>query len=121
MTTLIILIVLITIGALLLKYNYGEFDALGFFVTLLFSVCLVIHSVSWGTSSSDYNLFVAERNVLEQTLIEVRENGNDCETATIVKEVVKLNVQLSVMKSKNNDIFLGQYIDDRIQLLEPIK
>lgn len=119
MVTLIILIVLIAIGAFLLtKYSY---DILGFIMCLLFGFLLCFHCIAYFTVSYNFGLFVEKRNSFEQTLNEVRKSGNEYETAAIIKDISKWNEELAEDKYKNKTIFLDQYIDDRIELLKPIK
>ena len=119
MTTLIILIVLVAIGGYLTTTM--NFDLLGVIMCVVFGSCLLIHSITYFTVEYKYELFVEERNAFEQTLNEARKNGNKYETAAIVKEVAKWNQKLAKHKYNNKTILFDQYIDDRIELLEPIK
>lgn len=117
--TLIILIVLVAIGGYLTtKWDY---KGLGFIMCLIFGTYLLFHAFAWGLVSYEYGLFVEKRNAFEQTLKVARENGNDYETAAIVKEVAQWNVRLAEYKYDNNTLYFDQYIDDRVELLEPIK
>jgi len=119
MITLIILIVLIAIGGYLTtKWDY---EGLGIIMCAIFGLWLIMHSFCWGLVSYEYGLFVEKRNAFEQTLNEARNNGNEYETAAIVKEVAQWNQKLAEYKYDNKTIFFDQYIDDRIELLEPIK
>ena len=119
MVTLIILIALFGIGFYLTtKWDY---EVLGGFMCLIFGTWLLIHCVCYFTVSFRHELFVAKRNAFEQTLNEARANGNEYETAAIVKEVAIWNQELASDKYKNNTIYFDQFIDDRIELLEPIK
>ena len=119
MTTLIILIVLVAIGGYLTtKWDY---EILGGIMCLIFGLWLLFHSIAYFTVEYEYGLFVEKRNAFEQTLNEARNNGNEYETAAIVKEVAQWNQKLAEYKYDNKTIFFDQYIDDRIELLEPIK
>jgi hypothetical protein len=119
MITLIILIVLVAIGGYLTtKWNY---EVLGIIMCVIFGLWLIIHSFCWGLVSYEYGLFVEKRNAFEYTLQVARENGNEYETAAIVKEVAQWNVKLAEYKYDNNTLYFDQYIDDRIEFLEPIK
>ena len=119
MITLFILIALIAIGGYLTtKWNY---ELLGTFMCLAFGLLLILHSFALGIVSYEYELFVQKRNAFEQTLKNARENGNEYETAAIVKEVAQWNVELAEYKYDNKTLYFDQYIDDRIELLEPIK
>lgn len=121
MITLIILIVLVAIGGYFLTTAKLVYEILGFIMCVIFGTFLLIHSIAYFTVEYDYGLFVEKRNAFEQTLNDLRKNGNDYETAAIVKEVAKWNQELAVYKYDNKTIFLDQYIDDRVELLEPIK
>jgi small-conductance mechanosensitive channel len=119
MITLIILILLITIGGYLTTKR--DYDLLGVVMCLIFGLWVLYHSIFYFTVSYKYGLFVEKRNAFEQTLKEARENGNEFETAAIVKEISEWNQELAEYKYKNKTLFFDQYIDDRIELLEPIK
>lgn len=119
MITLIILILLVALGGYLTtKWDY---DLLGVIMCIIFGMLLVIHCFSWGLVSYSYGLFVEKRNSFEQTLKDARENGNEYETAAIVKDVAQWNVKLAEYKYDNKTLFFDQYVDDRVELLEPIK
>lgn len=119
MTTLIILIVLIAIGRhLITKYNY---ELLGIVMCITFGLLLLLHSIGYFTVEYGYGLFIEKRNAFEQTLNEARKNGNEYETAAIVKEVAQWNQKLAESKYDNKTIFLDQYIDDRVDSLKPIR
>lgn len=119
MITLIILIVLIAIGILLI--NSDTLDGLGAVMCLLFGMALIIHPIVWATASYRYESFVAQRDAFEQTLEDARESGNAYEVMAIVKDVAQWNTDLAARKYDNSTIFLDQYIDDKIESLEPIK
>ena len=119
MITLIILIVLVAIGGCLTTKWDSELS--GIIMCLIFGLWLITHSFAWGLVSYEYGLFVEKRNAFEQTLQVARENGNEYETAAIVKGVAKWNVKLAEAKYDNKTMYFDQYIDDRVDLLEPIK
>lgn len=119
MLTLIILIVLVAIGGYLTtKWDY---EGWGIIMCVIFGILLVIHSFAWGLASYNYELFLQKRNAFEQTLKVAREKGNEYETAAIVKEVAQWNVQLASDKYTNKTLFFDQYVDDRVESLEPIE
>jgi len=120
MITLIVLIALFSIF-LYLTINYEDFDVPGFILCCIFGVWIVFHSVFFAISSYSQNLFVEKRNAFEETLKNARESGNDYETAAIVKDVAQWNVELAENKFYNKTFYIGQYIDDRVEYLEPIK
>lgn len=119
MTTLIILIVLVAIGGYLTtKWDY---ETIGVIMCGIFGTLLIIQSFALGLVPYEYGLFVEKRKAFEQTLKNARENGNEYETAAIAKEVAKWNVKLAEYKYDNKTMYFDQYIDDRIESLEPIK
>ncbi len=118
MTTFFILIALIVIGRYLTsKLGYKSLEL----AALILVPYLIIHSIVWGLVSYEYGLFVEKRNSFEQTLKFARANGNKYESAAIVKEVAQWNIELAKYKYNNKTLFLDQYIDDRMESLEPIK
>lgn len=119
MTTLIILILIIAVGVKLL--NSWDFGMLGGLMAMFGSILLLIHLLCWGFASYDYNQFKTQRNAFEQTLKSARANGNQYETAAIVKEVAEWNVKLASKKYDNTIWFFDQYVDDRIGSLDPIE
>ena len=119
MITLIILIVLVAIG-IYLTTTY-DYDLLGILITCICGIWLILHISFWASSSYTYRFFVEKRNAFEQTLNVARESGNEYETAAIIKEVTQWNIQLAGYKFNNNTFYIGQYVDDRFELLEPIK
>lgn len=119
MITLLILIVLLAISIYLL--GNWEYELLGSIIFSVSMLGLIIHSMFFFTAGYNYGLFVEKRNAFEQTLIEARKNGSDYETAAISKEVAQWNQQLAEYKYDNKHAFLGQYVDDRIESLKPIK
>lgn len=119
MTTLVILIILIVIGIFLMRSC--DYDFHGFMMCLVFGFWLVMHLIAWSLSSYEYGLFLEKRNAFEQTLNEARKNGNEYETAAIVKEVAEWNQKLAEIKYDNKTLFYDQYIDDRIEMVKPIK
>ena len=120
MITLIILTVLTTIGIYIAIKSY-DFDILGVVMALVCVFWILIHSLVFFTQGYYYGLFVEKRQAFEQTLNNARENGNDYETAAIVKEVAIWNVSLAEKKYDNKNWYLGQFEDDRIEDLEPIE
>lgn len=119
MITLIVLIVLIGIGVYF--STTWDFEGLGIAMILIFGIYLFFHAIAWGLVGYNHDIFVQKRNAFEMTLKNARENGNEYETAAIVKEVAAWNMKLAVDKFDNKTFILDQYVDDRIELLEPIK
>lgn len=98
-----------------------DYDILGVLMAIVFGVALFIHSLAFGLKTYSYEIFVEKRNSFEKTLDNARENGNEYETAAIVKEVSDWNMKLASAKYDNKTFLLDQYIDDRIEDLEPIQ
>lgn len=122
MITAIILIVLIILGIYLLikEYEIG-FVMTGVMLVVISLVLLLIHIPSVALKSYDYEVMKTKRDSFERTLKNARENGNEYETAAIVKEIANWNQSLAVYKYQNKTLFLDQYIDDRIDELEFIE
>ena len=120
MITLIILTVLTGIGIYIATKSYN-YDILGGVLAVVFGSWLVVHAILILTVSYDYELFVVKRNAFEKTLNDTRKNGNEYETAAIVKEVAAWNVKLAECKYDNTTLYFDQFIDDRVDGLEPIE
>lgn len=120
MITLIILVALVAIGWVVAVRSY-DYEPQGAILAILSGICLLIHLALIELKSYDYELFVVKRNAFAETLKSARENGNEYETAAIVKEVANFNAELASYKYNNKTIFLDQYIDDRFDSLEPIE
>ena len=120
MITLIILVALVAIGWVVSVKSY-DYEVIGTIVAVLSGIYLLVHLACIGLSSYDYEMFVVKRNAFSETLKSARENGNEYETAAIVKEVANFNTELASTKYNNKTIFLDQYIDDRFDSLTPIK
>tara|TARA_R110002124_G_C8568792_1_gene481146 strand:- start:66 stop:428 length:363 start_codon:yes stop_codon:yes gene_type:complete len=120
MITLIILTVLTGIGIYLITKGW-DYEVLGGIMTTIFGLWLIIHTISILTVSYEYEMFVVKREAFEKTLNDSRKNGNDFETAAIVKEVAEWNVKLAEYKYDNTTLYFDQFIDDRIDTLEPIE
>lgn len=123
MITLIILIAIVLIGILLVtksKYHDDK-DVLGVGMIFIFGIAFVFHCSCYFFTVYNYKLIVSERNSFEQTLTQSRLSNNNYEAATILKEVIEWNKGLAKLKYQNSTLFLDQYIDDRIDELQPIK
>ena len=122
MIILIILIVLITIGVILtLNYKYFKYEDIGIVLVTTFGMYLTIHIIGWSTAKYSYNKFVVKRNAFIETLNNARKNNNIYEQAAIVKQISEWNTELADRKYDNNTFIFGDYFDNRIELLEPIK
>lgn len=119
MITFIILIALVSLGVYLI--SKFEYEPYGVILLIVSGVWLIIHSICFGTSTYEYEQFITQRDAFEATLNSSRNSGNSYETAAIVSDVSEWNIKLSEMKYDNKTLMLGQYVDDRIELLEPIK
>jgi len=120
MITLIILIILTSIG-IYLTIKCWDYEVLGAFMSTVFGLWLLIHSICLLTVSYGFEMFVVKRTAFAKTLNDSRKNGNDYETAAIVKEVAEWNVKLAEYKYDNTTLYFDQFIDDRIDTLEPIE
>ncbi len=86
-----------------------------------FSFWLLIHLILFLSTSYNFNKLVVKRDSFVQSLEESRKNDRQLESATILKEISDFNQYIASEKYDNKIWFLGQYIDDRIETLEPIK
>ena len=122
MITFIILLVLVVTGIYLASSDdCYKCEGWGWVMITFFGGLLLIHSIPFCLASYEYETFIEKRNAFEATLENARENGNEYETAAIVKEVADWNVKLAVIKYNNSTLFLDQYIDDRIKYVKPIQ
>jgi len=124
MIILIVLLVLFVFGVYLMNietYNENWIFGVGTILTFTFGVYLVIHLIGFLLASYSYEKLVVKRTSFEQTLNDSRRNGNEYETAAIVKDVAEFNMSLASDKYDNNVFLLKDYVDDRVMLLEPIK
>jgi hypothetical protein len=116
----IILLAILLIGIYIANKSYN-FDLLGIVLSTVSGLYLVMHLLFWALASYDYNLFVEKRNSFVFTLESSRENKRDLESAAILKEISDWNQELASQKYNNTLFLLDDYIDDRIEYLEPIK
>lgn len=128
MITLIILTAATAAGWLLhaktKRYCYGIYeylDFMGLTVRFLGAGAILIHTALWLPKGYIYGKWVAEREAFTQTLAEAREKGSEFERAAIVREVAEWNARLAKAKYDNANWLLGQYVDDRVDSLEPIR
>lgn len=91
------------------------------FLTVSSFFYLVIHIALWIPRKYTYDLAEAKRNAIQESIDFSRKNGYKMESATVLKDVIEWNKYLAETKIKNKTIFLGQYIDDRFEYLEPIR
>jgi hypothetical protein len=126
MITGIILLVLAILFFYLGNLLHERYDYIGTSIVLVtfgvtFSVWFVFHVIGISMKSYSYNRLVVMRESFVTSLEESRESGRELESASILREVVQFNQRLASQKYNNKIWFLGQYIDDRIENLEPIR
>lgn len=116
-------IILLVLTVLCLYHGIkNEWDYLfSFLGTLIFGFWFIVHILCISLQGYYFELFVEKRNSFEMTLNNSREKGSDYEAAAIVKEVAEWNMKLAEDKFDNKNWFLGQFVDDRIETLEPIE
>lgn len=119
---IIILAALTGIGIYLMTKDLTEgWLIMTFISTAIIGIWLLGHTISILTASYSYEMFVVKRDAFESTLNNARKNGNEYETAAIVKSVAEWNIYLAMAKYENKTLYFDQFIDDRIEGLEPIK
>lgn len=101
-------------------YNDG-WHVTSFILGCIFSIWLILHTICWSLTAHTFNKLVVSRQSFVETLEESRKNGRELESAAILKEISGFNQRLASEKYNNQIWFLGQYVDDRIETLEPIK
>lgn len=122
MITGLILIAIIVVLIIILRESYNDMVLFICAMLLLLSIVFTLmHTTSYLLKGYEYEIFVAERDAFELTLKNAREMGNEYEVAAITKEVAEWNILLAKAKYKKNHWFLSQYIDERVESLEPIK
>jgi hypothetical protein len=120
MATFAILLILVLAGIYLATKTY-DYDFLGIVIAVFAGVFLIIHTVAWSLASYDYNVFVVKRQAFVDTLKEARTNGSEIELAAIIKDISEWNQKLAEYKYVDSIFLLDDYVDDRINDLEPIK
>jgi hypothetical protein len=116
-----IILLLLTGFGIYLSIESYDYDILGRVMAFIFGIWLLLSSYCLLTVSYHHELFVVKRDAFENTLKNVRKNGNEYETFAIATEVAKWNTRLAEDKYDNTTWFYDQYIDDRINTLEPIE
>lgn len=86
-----------------------------------FTCCLLLMFFGRHNIRIEYENFIAERNAFEFTLKNARENGNQAEIASIVRDVVKYNTTLAKMQLENSRTIDDIFTDDRFDSLTFIK
>lgn len=124
MTLLIILFTVAFLGFFLAKKlddGWNDWDLWGRLIGVVSLFLAIVQSLLLVTASYRYGYFKAKRDAFEITLIEARKSGNAYETMAITKNVASWNASLAAVKYENTLWFTGQYIDDRVEKLNPIK
>lgn len=122
MTILLILLILIVGFSLIaLKVEMIGLEIISMLIAACLGLYLIFHIISWSTSSYSYNKWVLERESFVETLKESRDNGRELESVAIIKEVAEWNKSLISNKYDNKTFLLGDYVDDRVETLKPIK
>ena len=121
----IILLVILAVGITLMKLDYKfRSDAWGFIGTLLIMFsCIVMfmHVLALSFMSYEYKKFIAQRDAFQTTLNEARLHNNSYESAAILQSISQWNVELGELQFQNKTFLFGQYVDDRIEDVKPIK
>ena len=117
MELVIILSCLIAIGFILYIKGYR----IGEYIYLPSLIYLISHVTVWSLSSYEYNMFVAKRAVVIEALNSARQRNNNYELASISREVLKLNHELAQKKYQNSVFLAKDFIDDRVEMLQPIR
>ena len=119
-----LLLTTLTLIALVLIAIYlhtTEYDILGTVLLTISGLALIIHGCSWFISLYTYDRLVAKRYAISYTLDSTREHRDELENASVTRDVVRFNSSLLLYRTDNKDLFLGMYIDDRIETIELIE
>ena len=100
-----------------LLFKQASWILLGLFVSAL----LMGHLFSIVSRYVDYEEIVIKRSVIHNVLVELRKVENNIESAAVLKDIIDFNTSLAKMKYYNKTFLFGQYVDDRIESIEPIK
>lgn len=101
--------------------DYNLVMGISIVTSIVSGVWLFFFILLTSMSSYEYERFMVRRSAFEQTLNECRLNGNQYETAAIVKEVSEWNESLAENKLDNSKFLMETYVDDRFESLKPIK
>ena len=86
----------------------------------LVAIYLFTHLYFWLTSTIVYEQFRIKRQAFVYDLNNSRKNNRELESATILKDISQWNQDLASFKYQNTLWLIDDYIDDRIDTLEPI-
>lgn len=120
MLVAVILLLLVITGIIILKESY-DYEGIGVLMVLIFGVWFILHILVFSFKSYEYEITLEKRNAFQETLNIARENNNNLESAAILSEIANFNASLAKEKYKNNTLWFDQFIDDRIDTMEPIK
>lgn len=122
MTILIILIAILILAILLAVYSESFLpEIIGVMGAAITGFYLIFHLISWLSVEYSFNQWVLQRQAFVETLNESRKNGRELESAAIIQSVSAWNQDLAEKKYDNNTFLLGDYVDDRVADLKPIK
>lgn len=97
-----------------LDFALGILGSIGVFI-------FIVHLFLSLTKGVDYNSLLNKRVSIINSLDKAREISNNLESAAILKEIIDFNTKIADAKYTNKTFFFGQYIDDRVEGIEPIK
>ena len=117
----IILVVLFVLGLYLSRSYDFDTHMAGVLTSIITGVLLILHVAQISLASYEYHKLAIKRTSIVETLKESRTNSGVIERAAITKDVIKFNSYIAELKYKNTTSFFDPYIDDRIELMKPIK
>ena len=122
MITSVILSSLILLGIFIgFELTYTENKYVANFLTAFVAFILFVHILCISLASYSYESFAERGKVIQKTLNHIRKQDNDLESIMLIESVMEWNIELAKSKYNNSTLFFDQYIDDRIEKLEPIK
>ena len=118
----IVLLVVVIATAIISRMTVSyDISFLSGMVSILTGGYLLIHILAMSLVEYNYEGFLERRAAFVETLDESRKNGNEYETAAIVKEISNWNIRVAKQKFDNKTLYFDQYIDDRWENIKPIK
>ena len=117
----IILVVLFVLGLYLSRSSDIDIHLAGVLTSVIIGLLLIVNVAEISLASYEYHKLATKRISIVETLKESRTNSGVIERAAITKDVIKFNSYIAELKYENSTFFFDPYIDDRIELMKPIK
>lgn len=120
MIIMISLVVVLIIGYVLFLKDKEE-SILGLILIVVSGLSILIGASCLLTKGYDYEKFVAKRTAFQQTLQQVRQSNRTLESAAIISKIAEWNSELASYKYDRTVLLLKDFVDERIDTLQPIQ